>query len=625
MRGQKISTLFVIFTVLLFIFAALSIANPIPRTVRGYVYVNGVVTKPDKVTLSIGTQQVTATLFNDGYYIIDFSEEDGETGTFTVTVDGKDYLAPETVTLLQGVYVYHINLTIDVPSVNHPPSKPVNPSPIDGAVDVSITTSLSVDVYDPDGDNMNVYFYWNNGTMIGVDTNVPSGGTASIGPLSLSYDTQYHWYAIANDTQFENQSSIWSFTTKSAPVNHPPSKPSNPTPSDEAADVSVDTALSWQCNDPDGDPLTYDVYFGTTTNPPKVSNNQSSTLYDLDTLQYSTTYYWKIVAWDNKGAKNESNLWNFTTEPFVNHPPNTPHTLFPENNATNISINTTLSWYCSDPDGDDVTYDVYFGSTNPPPKVSNNQSSTTYNPGTLQYSTIYYWRIVAWDEHGAKTLGPVWHFTTESLPINHPPDKPSNPSPANNSKNMSINPILSVLVTDPDGDLLDVHFYNALDDSLIGTVDNVPNGSVAAIHWNGLDYNQTYQWYVIVNDSEFEVKSDTWNFGTIHEENQPPHVEIIKPVNAIYFRDRQITNFFLPIIIGKITVEANATDSDGTIEKVEFFVDNVSKYNDTTEPYSWLWNEKIFGFHTITVVAYDNDGRSTEVSRDVLIFNFHIL
>ena len=323
MRGQKISTLFVIFTVLSFIFVVLSVANPIPRTVSGYVYVNGVVTKPDKVTLSIGTQQVTATLFNDGYYIIDFSEDDGETGTFTVIVDGKDYLAPETVTLLQDVYVYHINLTVDIPSANHPPSKP------------------------------------------------------------------------------------------------------------------------------------------------------------------------------------------------------------------------------------------------------------------------------------------------------------SNPSPANNSKDISINPTLSVLVTDPDDDLLDVYFYNALDDSLIGTVDNVSNGSVATIQWSGLDYNQTYFWYVIVNDSEFEVRSDTWNFKTIHEENQPPCVEIIKPVDAIYFRDRQIIKFFLPIIVGKITIEANATDSDGNIERVEFIIDNVSRYNDTTEPYSWLWDDRIFGFHTITVVAYDNDGRATEISKNILIINLH--
>jgi hypothetical protein len=41
-----------------------------------------------------------------------------------------------------------------------------------------------------------------------------------------------------------------------------------------------------------------------------------------------------------------------------------------------------------------------------------------YDPGTLEYGTLYYWRIVAWDSHGASTEGPLWHFSTEeeSLP-----------------------------------------------------------------------------------------------------------------------------------------------------------------------------------------------------------------
>ena len=499
--------------------------------VAGFVYINGEKTDGIEVILSVPGYENRSNISHydadydlHGLYKIGFYADQGQYADFTVKINDKCYIPnPSSLYIDKPHPYFYFNINLTVITENSPPSKPVNPSPIDGAVDVSITTSLSVDVYDPDGDSMNVYFYWDNGTMIGVDTNVPSGGTASIGPLSLSYDTQYYWYAIANDTQFENQSSTWSFTTQLYPINHPPSKPFNPTPSDESTNVSVNTDLSWQCNDPDGDPLTYDVYFGTTPNPPKVSNNQSSTTYDHGTLEYNTTYYWYVVAWDNKGAKNESNLWNFTTELFVNHPP----------------------------------------------------------------------------------------------------DKPSNPSPANNSKNISINPTLSILVTDPDNDALDVYFYNALDDSLIGMVDNVLNGSVATIHWNGLDYNQTYFWYVIVNDSEFEVKSDTWNFKTIHEENQPPHVEIIKPVDAIYFRDRQITKFFLPIIVGKITIEANATDSDGTIERVEFIVDNVSRYNDTTEPYLWLWDERIFGFHSITVVAYDNDGRATEISKSILIINLH--
>ncbi|HDO19835.1 MAG TPA: PKD domain-containing protein, partial [Thermoplasmatales archaeon] len=100
----------------------------------------------------------------------------------------------------------------------------------------------------------------------------------------------------------------------------------------------------------------------------------------------------------------------------INNPPVTPYAPSPSNGSTGVSITTDISWQCYDPDGDDVTYDVYFGTTNPPPKVSANQTSKTYDPGTLSYSKTYYWRIVAWDETGLKTVGPLWHFTTQSKP-----------------------------------------------------------------------------------------------------------------------------------------------------------------------------------------------------------------
>ena len=46
--------------------------------------------------------------------------------------------------------------------------------------------------------------------------------------------------------------------------------------------------------------------------------------------------------------------------------------------------------------------------------MSNDQAGTTYDPATLAYSTHYYWQVVAQDEHGAATAGPVWDFTTET-------------------------------------------------------------------------------------------------------------------------------------------------------------------------------------------------------------------
>jgi hypothetical protein len=102
------------------------------------------------------------------------------------------------------------------------------------------------------------------------------------------------------------------------------------------------------------------------------------------------------------------------TTPIPNNPPNVPGSPSPADDATGVSINANLSWTGGDPDaGDTVTYDVYFGTSTTPPLVSNDQAATTYDPGTLSYNTHYYWKIVATDNHGASTTGPLWSFTTE--------------------------------------------------------------------------------------------------------------------------------------------------------------------------------------------------------------------
>jgi len=97
----------------------------------------------------------------------------------------------------------------------------------------------------------------------------------------------------------------------------------------------------------------------------------------------------------------------------INNPPNIPSNPSPVNHATGVSIDADLSWTGGDPDvGDTVTYDVYFGTSASPPLASNDQSATTYDPGTLNNNTKYYWNIVATDNHAASTSGPVWDFTT---------------------------------------------------------------------------------------------------------------------------------------------------------------------------------------------------------------------
>jgi hypothetical protein len=98
-----------------------------------------------------------------------------------------------------------------------------------------------------------------------------------------------------------------------------------------------------------------------------------------------------------------------------NVPPNIPSDPSPANHATDGSIDARLSWIGGDPDaGNAVTYNVYFGTspTAPVALVSHNQTGTSYAPGTLAYNTTYYWKIVATDNHGTSTAGPLWDFTT---------------------------------------------------------------------------------------------------------------------------------------------------------------------------------------------------------------------
>ncbi|RLF36819.1 MAG: hypothetical protein DRN08_00615 [Thermoplasmata archaeon] len=116
-----------------------------------------------------------------------------------------------------------------------------------------------------------------------------------------------------------------------------------------------------------------------------------------------------------------------------------------------VDVDADLSWSGGDPDpGDVVTYDVYFGTSTPPPLVVNNQSSTVYDPGTMSYMTTYYWKIVAWDNHGAKSIGQIWSFTTEESSQNNPPNKPDINGPT--SGYVGINYTFSAAAIDPDGD-----------------------------------------------------------------------------------------------------------------------------------------------------------------------------
>jgi hypothetical protein len=98
---------------------------------------------------------------------------------------------------------------------------------------------------------------------------------------------------------------------------------------------------------------------------------------------------------------------------------------------------------------------------------------------------------------------------------NHPPKKPTNPSPADHAVNIGLQPVLRVFVSDMDNNTMNVSFYDASAHSLIKRMNNVRNGTTTQIIWANRSYNTTYSWYVVANDSQVENISSTWQFTTI--------------------------------------------------------------------------------------------------------------
>ena len=92
----------------------------------------------------------------------------------------------------------------------------------------------------------------------------------------------------------------------------PPSKPINPSPSNGASDRSIETNISWSDG---GGADSFDVYFGTNPTPDsgEFKQNQTESMYEPDTLAYSTTYYWRINA-QNPYGMTVGHIWSFTTE-----------------------------------------------------------------------------------------------------------------------------------------------------------------------------------------------------------------------------------------------------------------------------------------------------------------------
>ena len=109
------------------------------------------------------------------------------------------------------------------------------------------------------------------------------------------------------------------------------------------------------------------------------------------------------------------------------------------------------------------------------------------------------------------------------------------------------------------------------------------------------------------------------------EHNLPPSIGITHPKRGrIHILGREIFKSLSlknTLILGRITISANASD-DSAVAKVDFYLDDNLVKTCTSPPYEWKWTKpSIFRFHhTLKVVATDDTGKTSTATMDVIAF-----
>jgi len=312
------------------------------------------------------------------------------------------------------------------PPPNYPPTVTLSPPTSNGNVyqepqNITLRWSGS----DPNGDSLS---YTVSVTTAGETIHCPkSGNSCTISAGSLKYGKSYYCMVTVSDGRLSQSSSPWGFSIRG---NEPPMI-SNQSPIDgfkfEEEELK-DVTLQWIGNDREGDPITYNVFFGTTqlNCGAGLNNSPPTCVIPKEDLELGKNYFWRVQAKDRfNGGENttEGEIWGFTTRD--NLPPEPPTYIAPASGTEDIEPTEDLpfSWNATtDPDGDDLQYqrchqkDGGDTATCSPEQTSLSKTLPA-NSNDLEYGTAYNWLVRVKDTAENTVLGDWWTFTTKAAPI----------------------------------------------------------------------------------------------------------------------------------------------------------------------------------------------------------------
>jgi hypothetical protein len=167
-------------------------------------------------------------------------------------------------------------------------------------------------------------------------------------------------------------------------------------------------------------------------------------------------------------------------------------------------------------------------------------------------------------------------------------------SPANGASFNTANTIaLAADAADSDGTVTKVEFFAG------ATKLGEDMESPYTFDWSGMN-SGAYALTARATDSTGNtVTSAAIDITVVNPNNLPPIVALTAPADGSI------------ITTNSATLTATASDTGGSITKVEFFTGATKLGEDTTSPYSFNWTNVSGGAYILTAVATDNDGATT--------------
>jgi len=320
--------------------------------------------------------------------------------------------------------------------------------------------------------------------------------------------SDYSWLEGGDDVTVyftSDNGATSSSVTRTMPIADDPPTFSNPEPDDGDLVGSGTVNLNVDTSDPDSDSL--DVYFRDASDGSLIgsetvsSGGTASTDWNVDEGQ---TYNWYVVVEDDvNSVDNSGSPWSFTT--------NSPPTVSDPNPSDDAIITDTtpdISVEYNDADGDDGTVTFYEsdGTTIDSCAVSNG------NRCGVEWSSADHgdnpWYAIASDGTGILP-GPSWSFA-----INQHPNQASVVEPADGATVYGESVEIEAEVSDPDGDSLDVEFFNNVSNlsSSERTVSGVNSGESTSVTVDNINRGRSYRWWVKTSDSWESTKGGSWTF-----------------------------------------------------------------------------------------------------------------